>query len=238
MTDSTITPDKCLRRSFLYRKFDLSQTTWEKINDYATVSVIDKNNEIKYAQHLALSDLSYLQRIGFKGAGTCEWLENQNINIPTNINTTLSTENGCLVARLGNNDVLILDSIKNQTSVPITLEQAWQRDYSQLNKPCGFIMPRQDTHACFSISGTYAAEMFSKLCAIDLRTTKFKNNMIAQTSLARLGAIIIRHDLNALTNYLLLVESASAEYAWDCLIDAMQEFNGQIIGLTTLLKSA
>lgn len=239
MTDTTITPDKFVRRSFLYRKFDASQTTWTKINDYATVSsVIDQKNEIDHAQHLALSDLSYLQRIGFKGTGAIEWLGNQNINIPTNINTALPTDDGCLVARLGNNDILILDSIKNQTNLPKTLEQTWQQDYSQFNKPCGFIMPRQDSHACFSISGDYIAEMFAKLCAIDLRITKFENNMIAQTSLARLGAIIIRHDLNALTNYLILVESASAEYGWDCLIDAMQEFNGQIIGTSALLKLA
>lgn len=238
MTNPAITPDKFLRRSFLYRKFDASQTTWSNINEYAMISVIDENNEIDYAQHLALCDFSYLQRIGFKGAGTCEWLENQSIKIPTSINAALSTDDGCLVARLGSNDILILDSINNQTNTPNTLEQTWQQDYSQSSKPCGFIMPRQDSHACFSISGAYAAEMFAKLCAIDLRITKFENNMIAQTSLARLGAIIIRHDLNALTNYLVLVESASAEYGWDCLMDAMQEFNGQIIGTSALLKLA
>ena len=62
--------------------------------------------------------------------------------------------------------------------------------------------------------------------------------MIAQTFLARLGVIIIRYDLNALTNYLVLVESASAEYCWDCLVDAMQEFNGQIIGTSALVGLA
>ncbi len=234
MPNNTITPDKFIRRSFLYRKFDEPQTTWEEVNGYAIVSYV--NNKTNNAQNLALCDLSYLQRIGFKGAGACDWLKTQNIKIPKDINTALTTADDCIVARLGNNDILILDSIKNQSNVPKTLEQSWQQDYSQSNKPHGFIVPRQDSHACFSISGVCVAEMFSKLCAIDLRMTKFENNMIVQTSMARLGAIIIRHDLNTLTNYLVLVESASVEYLWDCIIDAMQEFDGQIIGTSALLK--
>lgn len=240
MSNTTITPEKFERRSFLYRKFNTSKITWTKINGYATVSSVEsKENEIKYIRHLALTDLSYLQRVGFKGAQTCEWLEKQNIQIPKIINTSLTTDDGCLVARLGRNDILILDNITNETNIPNTLEQNWHKDYSQNNQACGYIMPRQDSHACFSISGSYAAEMFSKLCAIDLRIEKFANDMIAQSSLARLGAIIIRHDLiNNLANYLVLIESASAEYCWDCLVDAMQEFEGNIIGTSALTELA
>ena len=239
MSNATITPNSFDRRSFLYRKFKSLQVTWSKINGYAVVSsIIDQEKETSYAQHLALCDLSYLQRTGFKGSGICKWLENQNIQIPKNVNTTLSNDNGCLVARLGSNDILILDSLNNATNIPNKLAQQWHQAYSQNNKPCGFIMPRQESHACFSIAGKYAPEMFAKLCAIDLRAEKFENKMITQTFLARLGVIIIRYDLNALTNYLVLVESASAEYCWDCLVDAMQEFNGQIIGTSALVGLA
>ena len=235
MSNTDITPDKLERRSFLYRKFDKSKVTWSIILNYATVSsIIDLDKETNGAKHLALSDLSYLQRIGFKGEGACEWLKKQNIQIPITVNDSLQDTNGCLIARLGINDILILDNIKRETSVPITLEKLWHQDYSQSNKPCGFIMPRQESHACFSISGSRAPEMFAKLCAIDLRTEKFDNKKITQTSLARLGAIIIRNDLNTLINYLVLVESASAEYCWDCLLDAMQEFLGQTIGNSAL----
>jgi len=237
MTNTTISPDNFNRRSFLYRKFAGPQTSWSTINDYAIVSShTDVEKEIEFAHHLAISDLSYLQRIGFKGVGTCEWLERQNIAIPTSINASHTTDDNCLVSRLGNNDILILDSIKNQTNVPDTLAKNWHQEYSKSSSPCGYIMPRQDTHACFCVSGVHAAEMFAKLCAIDLRENKFENNMISQTSLARLGTIIVRHDFNALNAYIVFVESASAEYGWDCLVDAMQEFDGQIIGASALQK--
>ena len=200
-------------------------------NGYAYVhSIHDSETELKHAQQMALSDLSYLQRIGFKGAGTTEWLENQNITIPTNINTAELTNDGCMVARLGSNDILILDNFKNSSNTPNKLEQKWHHEYASNMEPCGFIMPRQDSHTCFCVSGINAPEMFSTLCAVDLRINKFTNHMIAQTSLARLGAIIIRHDINNIINFLVLVESVTAEYCWDCLHDAMQEFSGQVIG--------
>jgi len=45
-------------------------------------------------------------------------------------------------------------------------------------------------------------------------------------------------DLINLTNFLVLVESASAEYCWGCLLDAMQEFKGKIIGTAALASLA
>ncbi len=239
MNDSVISPTQYPRRSFQYRKFDEPEITWSERNNYAVVSSItDPKEEINFANNLALSDLSYIQRIGFKGFGTCDWLIKNNIQIPANINTSFNDSNGCVIARLGSNDILILDNIKHETNVPSTLEDTWHQDFTQSTEACGFIMPRQESHACFSISGIFTPDMFSKLCAIDLRTNKFGNNMVAQTSLARISAIIIRNDLNALTNYLVLVESASAEYCWDCVLEAMQEFNGQIIGHSALAAFA
>lgn len=239
MSKTELNPYDFTRRSFIYRKFNSSRVSWSQINGYAAVSLFNNEyNELEQTKNLALCDLNFLQRIGFKGAGTCKWLEKKNIPIPENINTTLSTDKGCLIARLGENDVLILDNLHSQTNLPNTLEKKWLQDYSEKNEACGFIIPRQDTHACFSVTGNDAAEMFAKLCAIDLRTSKFKNQLIAQTSLARLSAIIIRQDLDKHINFLVLVESATAEYCWDCLVDAMQEFSGQIIGASTLATLA
>lgn len=235
MSNTTISPDKYQRRSFVYRKLMPNKVTWTKINDFAvTRNLVKPEKEVDYAQNLALCDLCYMQRIGFKGHGATKWLEKQEIHVPNEVNTTHLNSNNCLVARLGADDILILDSLKNSTNIPNALEQQWHQDYSENKSPCGFIMPRQDSHACFSVTGNYAPEMFSKLCAIDLRKKVFKNKTLTQTSLARLGAMIIRNDLNSITNFIILVESASAEYCWDALLDAMREFNGKIIGNYTL----
>lgn len=237
MSDTGKQANHFQRRSFVYRKFDTLPVVWSEINGYASAySIQDSESEFKCAQQMGLCDLSYLQRVGFKGAGTIEWLSSQGINTPDNINSAVISNAGCITARLGASDILILDNLKNTTNTPSKLEQQWHHDYSPNNKPCGYIMPRQDSHACFSVCGENAPEMFSTLCAIDLRANKFSNLMIAQTSLARLGAVIIRNDIENIINYLVLVESVSAEYCWDCLCDAIRGFSGNIIGTATLAE--
>lgn len=236
MSNTALIPENFQHRSFIYRKFDPLQVTWSESNGYATVSsIVEPKIETTSAQHLAICDLSHLQRVGLKGAGTCKWLESQNIQIPAKVNNALPNENGCIVAKLGFNEILIFDSLQNNTNTPKKLERQWNQHYSRGNNHCGYIVPRQESHACFFVTGRYSYEMFAKLCAIDLREEKFPNHTIAQTSLARLGAIIIRNDLNNIISYIVLVESASAEYCWDCILDAIYEFNGKIIGTSALL---
>ena len=76
--------------------------------------------------------------------------------------------------------------------------------------------------------------MFAKLCAVDLRPAKFADLSIAQTSVARLSAIVIRDDRADSLAYHLLADSASAAYLWECLFDAMTEFDGRPVGLTAV----
>ena len=156
--------------------------------------------------------------------------------IPQNINTANISSDGYLIAKIGAQDILILDHLENKTNIKYTLEQQWNNDYAQDNHSCGNIMPKQDSHACFCVCGENAPEMFSTLCAVDLRTNKFGNLMIAQTSLARISAIIIRSDIGNTPSYYVLVENVSAEYCWDCIQDAMQEYSGQLIGLSCLIE--
>src|SRR5262249_50805091 len=67
-----------------------------------------------------------------------------------------------------------------------------------------------------------------KLCGVDLSPDRFADGAIAQTSVARLSAIVIRHDVADMLAFFLLAETASAEYLWDCLDDAMKEFEGRV----------
>jgi sarcosine oxidase subunit gamma len=68
--------------------------------------------------------------------------------------------------------------------------------------------------------------MLAKLCGIDFRPDRFAPLEVAQTQAARLSVIIIRDD-TALPAWHLLADSASADYVWTCLVDAMQEFSGK-----------
>src|SRR5437867_3689343 len=95
-------------------------------------------------------------------------------------------------------------------------------------------VPRRDSHAWFMVAGDAAARMFAKLCAVDLAPDQFADGRIAQTSVARLSAIVIRSELGGTLAFSLLADSASAEYLWDCLCDAMAEFHGIVAGVNMM----
>ena len=65
---------------------------------------------------------------------------------------------------------------------------------------------------------------------VDLTPDRFPTGQIAQTSVARLSAIVIRHDIDSSVAFFVLADSASAEYLWDCFLDAMNEFAGAVCG--------
>ena len=97
-------------------------------------------------------------------------------------------------------------------------------------------MPRDETHAWLAVTGEHAAAMFAKICGVDLRPAKFPAGAIAQTSIARTNCIVIRADLGDTYAYHLLGDSASAEYQWGCLLDAMEEFGGRPVGIAALRR--
>ena len=84
------------------------------------------------------------------------------------------------------------------------------------------------------VTGEKSAEMFAKICGVDLRPSHCPVGTIAQTSIAKMSGIIIRADLGSTLAYHLLADIASAEYLWTCLEDAIAEYDGGIVGLAAL----
>lgn len=72
--------------------------------------------------------------------------------------------------------------------------------------------------------------MLAKLCAVDLAAHRFPVGKVAQTSVSGVTAIIIRHDVETSLALHVLADSASADYLWDCFLDAMDEFGGAVCG--------
>jgi sarcosine oxidase subunit gamma len=44
----------------------------------------------------------------------------------------------------------------------------------------------------------------------------------------------VRHKVNKIPVFSILSDSSSAEYLWDSLLDAMNEFNGHVVGTDAL----
>jgi sarcosine oxidase subunit gamma len=81
----------------------------------------------------------------------------------------------------------------------------------------------------FAVAGDPSAELFAKVCGVDLQSKRFADHSVAQTIVARVSAILIRDDLAGVLRYHLLVDRTMASYVREVLDDAAAEFGGKAL---------
>lgn len=228
---TSTTPTRFTRRSQLYRRHCSANASFEEVAGAAVVCrYAGTDEEVRLASHLAIADLSTLPRAGFKGAGAPGWLEAQGVQLPKRANQTRRTADGGLIARLSSTEFLVLADLATKSTLASSLQEKLS-----LEVPHGvYSLPRGDSHCCLAISGACAAATLAKLCGVDLRAHKFGEREIAQTSLARSNAIILRSDFATTPGFFILSDVSVTEYLWDALLDAMLEFDGQPVGIAAL----
>jgi len=221
-------------RSPVYRKLQELGAEFEEINGYAVAIRVGEAGAQAAAAELSICDLSGLGRIGVKGPGTCDKLAEFGVQIPAASNQAKRQDDGSLVARLAPNEVVILGDLALKSGTVERVAKAWPSDDLAPAAPRGYVVPRQHSHAWFRMTGAAAPATLAKLCAVDLRTRVFEELRVAQTSVARLNAIVIREDVAGTPSFHLLADSAAAGYWWDCLLDAGSEHGMIVAGLNAL----
>jgi len=229
----TLHPPNRLRRSFVYRVLERADAKFAEVNGAAVaMSFGPLADELAAVRSMAIADFSPLARVGFKGRGALAWVRAQAVEVADTNNMACRQRDGALVARLADTEVLVLDSLDGGGALPHRLEGKWSAD----NPPGTYFVIRQAGNFQFLVTGEHGAEMFAKLCAVDLRSAKFPSGAVAQTSVARTNCIVIRDDVGDVTAWRVLGDSASAEYLWVYLVDAMNEFGGRPVGLDALRR--
>jgi sarcosine oxidase, subunit gamma len=225
-------PTDLPRRSFIHRKLAAHGARFTEINGGLVSLDYGDGDERSAAARLGLADLSVLPRTGFKGSKVIPALEAQGLEL-TVPNQAVRQADGGLAAVLAMTEVLILAPLSGDDRQIRTLERGWSLDQAD---GC-YLVPRQDSHFWFALTGEQASETLAKICGVDLRLACFADFGIAQTSVARSNCIVIRADVGDLPTFHLLGDSASAGYMWDCLLDAMAEFGGRPVGLAVLQRA-
>ncbi len=218
-----------LARSFVHHKLEAAGARFERVGGALLAAEMPEGNRATLAR-LGIVDLSPLPRIGFKGRGTIPAMQAAGVAVDAEPNRAFRQADGGICAVLAPGEVLVLSAPTGDGALVRSLQSGWSIDNAQGT----YLVPRASTHAWFRIVGTLAPTTFAKICGVDLRPHRFADLHIAQTSIVRLSGIIIREDVGETPAFHLLVDSASAEYVWDCVMDAMAEFNGRAVGLTAL----
>lgn len=221
------TPEQHLRRSPLRAALAQAGASWGGAGDCA---IAEKLGNAEVARNLAITDLSPLPRLGFKGRDTIAAMQKRGIAVEAQPNRAFRQGDGSLCLVLAPGEVILLSPLAGDGGRLQTLHDQWSLDSGERTYP----LLRGDSHAWITVTGVKAPEMFAKICAVDLRLDRFANLSIAQTSVARLSAIVTRADLGNTPAFHILADSASALYLFDCLTDAAQEFGGSLACLTVL----
>ena len=222
-------PDSVLRRSPLYRRHLQDGATFVDVGDELLVGQYQTPIlEQEAARRLSICDLSTLPRGGLSGSGAGAYLASGYIDLPPAHDESRRQVNGDTVARLSAAEYLYLGSsalLGAASEVPAWSGNAAAKAYA---------LPRRDSHCWFVLTGSDAAVALSKVCAVDFRSHKFADGRVAQTSLAKISAIIIRSDFGETPGFFVLASSAATEYLWECMIDAMDEFEGRAVGVDAI----
>ena len=228
---ATIDPTDALRRSFIYRKLTAVGATFDNLGDGAVATNLP-GVTVGGVEGMATCDLSGLPRIGFKGRDALDWLRGRDFDFGDTPNRSYRQPNGVRVAVLAPTEALLLSPLAEPALSLNDLAGACALDDGILRYP----VLRGDANFEFLITGHDAAAMFAKVCGVDLRPSVFDIDAVAQTSVARSNAIVVRADIAALPAYRIFGDSASAEYMWDSLLDAMIEYDGVVAGLADILS--
>ena len=224
-------PEDAARRSFHWRDLVAAGARFRRFGDELAAADYGGAEEAERARRLGLADLSTLPRTGFKGPRLADWMAAQGHPLGPESNRAYRLGAGSLAARLAPGEVVVLGSLDGADKATAQLDAAWSYETSGV-----WPVPRRDASFWFVVVGELSPGMFAKICGVDLRPKAFGDGHIAQTSVARTNSLVIRQNIGATLAYHLLGDSASAGYAWRCLLDAMAEFQGEPVGLDALLE--
>lgn len=228
-------PADVARRSGLYRKLREQGAVFGDVAGGALpMRYRNEDDGAATARNLGLAELSALPRIGFKGQAVLSQMNTQGVTLEFRPNRAFRQDDGTLAAVLAMTEVLLLSPLNGVAPKLAELAANWSIETAD----GGYLVPRQDSHFRFLMTGRHASSAFAKICGVDLRPKCFEDLAIAQTSIAKSTAIVIRDDIGETPTYHLLGDSASAGYMWDCLVDAIGEFGGRPVGLDALLALA
>ena len=78
------------------------------------------------------------------------------------------------------------------------------------------------------LSGRRAAALLPRLCGLDFSERGFPDRRVAQTSLAKVHATLVRMDRQGESpRYYLLVDRSLSEYVWEVIVAVMQAFKAE-----------
>ena len=228
---SAVKPSQRQRRSMLYRWHERHGAAFvEHAGAVVVANYAGAAAEMRAAGTLGLCDLSTLPRWGVTGRDATAWLADAGFDVPGSANRAVRQADGGLLARLSDNEYLLLATgLLTDANVAGGIPDPGDAAAASV-----YGLPRQDSHSWFAISGSRAQALLATVCGVDLRDAAFGDSAVAQTSIARVSAVLLRADLGDTPCFFVLGSSTSAEYLWEALAEGLHAPGGAVVGIHAL----
>ncbi len=97
------------------------------------------------------------------------------------------------------------------------------------------VIDHTHSRAMFRLTGLDAPATLEKLCSVDWSDPMMPNGAVVSASVAKVGCDIARHDRGADRSYLIACDRSFAQYLFDAIIDAGNEFGIAVVALDPAL---
>ncbi len=84
------------------------------------------------------------------------------------------------------------------------------------------------------LCGPHARDVLPKICGLDFSNVQFPDCHAAQTSLAKVRALIVRIDAGQLPMYYMIVDRSLVDYVWEVVYSAAQEWEVVVLSQDSL----
>ena len=157
-----------------------------------------------------------------------QYLQDKQIAVPARANSWLmhtenAGEHSSLVLRLGGSEFLIEDQWDGISAQNLLAETARLTN----------VFPVARADAAFIISGSAALNLWSELCAIDLRDGALLAGDVVMTQVAGISAVLLRQTLNGEPVYRLWCDGTYGADMWQTLLKIAEELGGGAVGLSS-----
>lgn len=177
-------------------------------------------------ESVGVVDISARGKLILKGAKADGIITASFGTIPAKLGDVLEVKSShLLVARLTSDEFWIFTppGAEKETAVSLEAESASQGTFITLiDQTPGLVG--------FSIGGPNCVNVMVKLCALPFNAKDFPHLHVAQSSFANVRATIIRHDLGNFPAFELYSDRSYADFLWDTILDAGNEFGIQPVG--------
>lgn len=198
------------------------EVLWDDINGMRQVTRFAAD-EVELARKavLGLADASALRKFGVKGANAAQWLQQQGLVIPEAANRWVSTQDGCLILRLGNTEFLLEDTAGVGLCERLSLAFSAQ--------PGLTLVPHVE--ASFVLSGSALHQLFSEVCSIDLTRVALGEKDVVMTQFAGVSVVLMHQDLEEESLFRLWCDSSYGPYMWEVIAGIAHEHSGGPVGI-------